>query len=139
MGDPLVVDAVLFEGGAFEEFLQLRGSLLPEDERLLAEQWVSVNRSVFEVERVQRGRSVSVRDVRTGVTSDVQEMAASRQLTSGQLICARVLPIGDTLQFFGGVEPVALHERDALIECLDAQPDPVTVVAQLRPAGSRRR
>jgi hypothetical protein len=38
MADPLVTDVVLFEGGAFAEFLQVRGSLLPDDERLLAEQ-----------------------------------------------------------------------------------------------------
>ena len=37
--DGLVCDAVLFEGGAFAEFLDVRGSLLPEDERLLAQQW----------------------------------------------------------------------------------------------------
>ena len=40
MADPLVMDVVLFEGGAFAEFLQVRGSLLPDDERLLAEQWL---------------------------------------------------------------------------------------------------
>jgi hypothetical protein len=42
-----------------------------------------------------------------------------------------VLPAADTEQFFGGVEPVAPHERDALTELLDAEPDPVTLVAQL--------
>ncbi len=47
--DPLVIDAVLFEGGAFAEFLEVRGSLLPDDERLLADQWLLVDRSVFEV------------------------------------------------------------------------------------------
>ena len=68
MGDPLVLDAVLFEGGAFEDFLEVRGPLLPDDERLLAEQWLRVERSVFEVEQVRRGEGVAVRDVRTGDT-----------------------------------------------------------------------
>ncbi|HWT49063.1 MAG TPA: SEC-C domain-containing protein, partial [Mycobacterium sp.] len=49
LDDPLVLDAVLFEGGAFAEFLEMRGALLPDDERLLAEQWLLVDRSVFEV------------------------------------------------------------------------------------------
>ena len=62
LADPLVLDAVLFEGGAFAEFLQMRGSLLPDDERLLAEQWLLVDRSVFEVEQVHRGQGVTVRD-----------------------------------------------------------------------------
>ena len=39
LSDPLVIDAVLFEGGAFAEFLEMRGSLLPDDDRMLAEQW----------------------------------------------------------------------------------------------------
>ncbi len=131
LADPLVLDAVLFEGGAFAEFLQMRGSLLPDDERLLAEQWLLVDRSVFEVEQVHRGQGVTVRDVRTGDTHEVRERAASRQLKPGQLVCARVVPAGDTMQFFGGLEPVALHERDPLIDLLDTGPDPVTLVAHL--------
>jgi SEC-C motif len=131
LDDPLVLDAVLFEGGVFAEFLQIRGSLLPDDERLLAEQWLLVDRSVFEVEEVHRGQGVTVRDVRTGDTHEVRERAASRQLKPGQLVCARVVPAGDTMQFFGGLEPVALHERDPLIDLLDTRPDAVTLVAQL--------
>ncbi|UQX13024.1 SEC-C domain-containing protein [Candidatus Mycobacterium methanotrophicum] len=131
LADPLVLDAVLFEGGAFAEFLQLRGSLLPDDERLLAQQWLLLERSVFEVEQVRPGQGVTVRDVRTGDTHEVCERAASRQLRPGQLICARAVPTGDSMAFFGGIEPVALHERDPLIELLDDEPDPVTLVAQL--------
>ncbi len=131
MADPLVLDAVLFEGGAFAEFLEMRGSLLPDDERLLAQQWLLVQRSVFEVEQVRRGQGVTVRDVRTGDTHEVVERTASRQLQPRQLVCARVLPTGDAMVFFGGIEPVALHERDPLIELLDDEPDPVTLVAQL--------
>jgi SEC-C motif len=131
LDDPLVLDAVLFEGGAFEEFLEVRGSLLPDDERLLAEQWLLVERSVFEVEQVRRGQGVTVRDVRTGDTHEVRERTGSRHLKPGQLICAHVLPAGDTMQLFGGLEPVALHQRDALIDLLDTEPDPVTLVAAL--------
>ena len=131
MADPLVMDVVLFEGGAFAEFLQVRGSLLPDDERLLAEQWLLVDRSVFELERVNPGESISVRDVRNGDIHEVRERTASRKLKPGQLICARVVPAGDSMQFFGGVEPVALHERDPLIDLLDSEPDPVELVAAL--------
>jgi len=131
LADPLVLDAVLFEGGAFAEFLEVRGSLLPDDERLLAQQWLLVERSVFEVEQVRRGQGVTVRDVRTGDTHEVVERTASRQLQPGQLVCARVVPAGEVRVFFGGIEPIALHERDPLIELLDDEPDPVTLVAQL--------
>jgi hypothetical protein len=131
VADPLVMDVVLFEGGAFAEFLEVRGSLLPDDERLLAEQWLLVDRSVFEVERVDPGGIMTVRDVRNGDTHDVRERTASRQLKAGQLICARVVPAGDSMQFFGGVEPIALHERDALIDLLDSEPDPVELMTAL--------
>ena len=53
--DGLACDAVLFEGGAFADFLAVRGALLPEDERLLAGQWLLVERSVHEVVSVRRG------------------------------------------------------------------------------------
>lgn len=129
--DPLVLDAVLFEGGAFAEFLEVRGSLLPDDERQLAEKWLTVQRSVFEIEHVQPGKGVTVRDLRTGDTHDVLERTVGSPLKAGQLICARVLPVGDAMQFFGGVERVASHERDALIELLAGEPDPVALVAWL--------
>ncbi len=131
VNDPLVLDALLFEGGALAEFLELRGWLLPDDERLLAEQWLLSERSVFEIEQVQPGQGVTVRDVRTGDRHEVQERTASCQLKPGQLVCAHVLPAVDTKQFFGGIEPVALHGRDLLIGLLDDEPDPVTLVAQL--------
>jgi hypothetical protein len=86
---------------------------------------------VFEVEQVHSGQGVTVRDVRTGDTHEVRERTASRQLKPGQLLCARVVPAGDTMQFFGGAEPVGLHERDALIDLLDTEPDAVTLVVQL--------
>ncbi len=129
--DGLAYDAVLFEGGAFEDFLAVRGSLLPEDERLLAAQWLLGQRSVHEVVAVRRGEQVTFRDVRTGDVHDVRERAGSQQVTVGALYCARVVPAGDTMQIFGGIEPVSLGERDELIALLDNDPDPVELVAFL--------
>lgn len=130
MADPLVMDVVLFEGGAFAEFLEIRGPLLPDDERMLAEQWLLVERSVFDVEKVKPGESITVRDVRNGDVHEVRERTASRQLKAGQLICARAVPAADSMQFFG-LEPIALHDRDALIDLLDVDPDPVELMAAL--------
>jgi hypothetical protein len=129
--DGLVCDAVLFEGGAFAEFLDVRGSLLPDDERLLAQQWLLVQRSVYEVLAVARGQGFTVRDVRTGDIHEVRERAGSTQVKTGQFYCARVVPVGDTMQIFGGIEPVSLSERDKLTALLDDDPDPVELVAAL--------
>jgi hypothetical protein len=131
MRDGLACDAVLFEGGAFADFLDARGFLLPEDERLLAEQWLLVERSVHEVLDVSRGDGFTLRDVRTGDVHQVRERAASSQVKAGELYCARVVPAGDTMQIFGGMEPVSLRERDDLIAVLDGEPDPVDLVAAL--------
>ena len=129
--DPFAIDATLFEGGAFEDFLATRGVLLPDDERSLAEQWLLVERSLFEVEQVQPGRSMRLRDVRTGDVHDVSERLGSRQLKPGHLICARVVPAGSQLQIFGGIEPVALQYRNGLIDLLDSEPDAEELVAFL--------
>lgn len=126
--DPLVADVVLFEGGAFHEFVTKRGGLLPDDERSLAEQWLLIERSVYEVAEVRPGAGLTLRDVRTGDVQPVRERTASRSLQAGALICAHVLPAGDTTQIFGGIEPIRLHERDELIALLDAEPDPLDVV-----------
>lgn len=129
--DPLVCDAVLFEGGAFEAFLAERGGLLPDDERLLGEQWLLTDRSVHEVETVAPGSGFTARDLRTGDRLEVRERTASRTLRPGMLICARLVPAGDTTQCFGGLEPVTLHERDGLLELLDRAPAPNELVAHL--------
>ncbi len=129
--DPLAADAVLFEGGAFAAFLEERGALLPEDERLLAEQWLLVERSVHEVQDVQPGRSVTLRDVRTGDVHEIPERTASRTLSIGDLICARVVPAGEVMAFFGGLEPISVGERAAIIELLDGEPDPAELVTRL--------
>jgi hypothetical protein len=129
--DPLIGDAVLFEGGVFAEFLATRGRLLPEDERLLAERWLLVSRSVHEVERVACGHGFTLRDVRTGERHQVSERHGGTGLRVGDLICARVVPDGEGMRILGGIEPVGLAQRDELIELLGADPDPVELVAFL--------
>lgn len=129
--EPLVGDAVLFEGDAFADFLRQRGALLPDDEHMLAEQWLLVERSVFEVEAVRAGIGLTVRDVRTGDRHEVREERGSEQLQADMLFCARIVPAGDTMQIFGGIEPIALGDRDGLVALLDAGPSPTGLVALL--------
>jgi hypothetical protein len=128
LDDPLTADAVLFEGGAFADFVATRGALLPEDERLLAGQWLLVERSVFEIEQVRSGEGCTVRDVRTGDVHQVSERMGSRHLKPGALICARVVPVGETEQIFGGIELATLKERDGLIALLDSSPAPEVLI-----------
>ena len=126
--DPLVIDCALFEGGAFAAFLAERGVLLPDDEQLLGEQWLLAERSVWEVEEVRPGSGFRARDLRTGDRVDVRERLGSGSVSTGVLVCARFVPAGDTVQCFGGMEGVPLHERDALLELLDSEPEPAELV-----------
>lgn len=126
--DPLVSDTLLFEGGAFAEFVHVRGDLLPEDELALAHQWLLTDRSVHEIESVTPGEGFTALDVRTGDRLDVLERTASRSLAPGALICARLVSAGDTTQCFGGIEPVPLGARDDLMVLLDSGPAPEDVV-----------
>ncbi|MFC9767715.1 SEC-C metal-binding domain-containing protein [Rhodococcus jostii] len=129
LDDPLVADVVLFECGAFARFVAERGDLLPEDELLLAHQWLLAERSVHEVEAVRPGKGMTLRDVRTGDRLEVTERSATTQLRAGDFFCARVVPAGSSMQIFGGIEPIAPSQRGRLIELLDADAtDPAELV-----------
>ncbi len=121
LGDRAVIDVALFDGGVLHDFLDTRGVLLPDVEQLILEQWLTVERSVFEVENVERGRSVTLRDIRTGDRQDLADKALSRSVRKGDLACTRLLPVGDTVEIFGGVEPVPLHLLDWSLQALDGQ------------------
>ena len=129
--DPFPADVVLFEGGAFEEFLRLRGHLLPDDERLLAQQWLLTDRSLHEVLEARPGAGMTMRDVRTGDVHQVRERSASRLVKSGEFYCGRIVPAGETMQIFGGMEPVALGQHEDVLALLDEDPEPVDLVDYL--------
>ena len=117
--DPLVIDVALVEGGIFERFVADRGPLLPEDELLLAEAWLLVERTVYEVTAVEAGRGVSVRDLRTGDQLDVRDRSFSRHAAVGQLVCARAVPDGSGLQFVGVPFPVDPGTERRVMALLD--------------------
>lgn len=138
LADPMVLDTVLFEGGGFEEFLIVRGMLLPQDELELAQRWLRAPRSVFEIERMQPGSGVAVRDVRTGERHERVEGAGDYPLQPGQPVCARVASDGVGLRFFA-LETISKQQRDPLIALLNRDPDPVELVALLSSAAETMR
>lgn len=125
--DPLVMDSVLVEGGAFAEFLEQRGVLLPDDERELLEAWADEERSVFAVDSIDD--HVTVHDLRRKVALELGRGALGAQLRVGQFLCGRALPVGDGLELVGAVVEVQPHHVDELIELLDSEPSPVELVA----------
>lgn len=121
MDDPLVLDAVLHEGGWFDRFLADRSPLLPDDEALLARAWTLVDRTVYEVIGVDAGASMRLRDLRTGDQLDVRERTASRQASRGQLLCGRAVPDGESHQFVGGLFGVSPGRETHLLDLLDTR------------------
>ncbi|MFI6399491.1 YecA family protein [Rhodococcus coprophilus] len=135
VNDPLVDDVLLHEAGAFADFLERRGVLLPEDEAELARLWSGVARSVFEVRDVRAGEGLTLRDVRSDTVSDVGSPTITGDLPVGTLLCARVLPAGDLNLMPGGAEVVTAEQREVLLELLGGeQVDPVDLVEALTSA-----
>ena len=128
--DPLVLDLVLAEGGWFEAFVTQRGPLLPDDERALAEQWVTVERSVHEVLAVDPGRSLTLRDLRTGDEVVVTERTFSRRAQVGERWALRVVSDGTGHQIAGGVFPVGDGDEETVLALLD-DADPVAIATWL--------
>jgi len=126
--DPLTTDLVLTEGGWFRRFLADRGSLLPDDEAVLAAAWTTVDRSVYEVVDVTPRAGLALRDLRTGDVLDVRERTFSTVATTGMLVCARAVPDGETHQLVGAVRPVPPGREAELVDLLD-RADPHEIAA----------
>jgi hypothetical protein len=74
---------------------------------------------------------MTLRDVRTEDLNEVRERAGSTAVRVGHFYCARVVPVGDTVQIFSGIEPVPMGQLDELIALLDNEPDPIALVEAL--------
>src|SRR5437763_1456272 len=122
LDDPIVIDCALTEGGWFQRFLDERGALLPQAEAMLVTAWMLVKRSVYEIADVRPGTGVTVRDIATGNRLEVRARTFSEEVRLGELICARVVPDGESHQFIGGTVPVAPgRELDILALCEDGK------------------
>jgi hypothetical protein len=118
--DPLLMDLVLTERGWFEDFVDARGSLLPEDELLLAQSWTLVDRSVYEVEKVRPRIGLTVRDLATGDKLEVRERTFSAKAQKGWMVCARAVPDGETNQFVGAIFSVQPGTEEQVLDmCID--------------------
>lgn len=130
LGDPLVMSAMLFEGGVLEVYADTRGRLLPEDEFDLLLHWINADRGLYEVEEVQRDLGLLVRNLLDGERTFVHEILGSRQAHVGMFFVTLVLPVDDEqFGFFGGIEPVSLTERHDVLEMLADAYSPLELVS----------
>ncbi len=119
VNDPLNLDILLNEGGWFRRFLSDRGPLLPDDEAILGTAWAFVERTVYEIAESRPGEGLTLKDLRTGDSVDVKERTFSRDGKPGQLICARVVPVGESYQLVGAPIRVRPGRETELVQILD--------------------
>ena len=128
---PTVLDAVLFNAGMLQEYLDLRGDLLAQAERDLIAAWLARGPSVLEVEGCEPGQWLDLRDLRTGVRSHVTEHRGSQQVRERMLLYTRVADVGDGQELYGGISVIRVHELDAFLDLLDGDPDAEDLIGYL--------
>ncbi|QWC84517.1 SEC-C domain-containing protein [Nocardioidaceae bacterium] len=126
LADPLLRDAVLFEGAGLQVYLHERGALLPDDESELAARLVAAPRQVLDVE-VPGSSTVRVRPVAgtpgeptESVEVDSRSLAGVRK---GDVVAARLVEIDERWHAFGTVELIDPAAALGLAEGLAAGPD----------------
>ena len=127
--DPLVMSAMLWEGGVLATYAEHRGELLPADEFALLQRWLGHSRTLVEVEDVKAGEGMHVRDVRDGSRMFVQERLGSRDAYEGMQFSTLLLPTDEEhWGFYGGIEPVRLDQRTTVLALLDGDADEYDIV-----------
>ena len=123
VGDPLVIDFAIWEGGMAEDYLAERGELLPADERQLIEELLDEPRRLWEVAAVDPGTGMTLRDTATGDHVTVTEHLGSLERQSGELLVARVARLEDQNQLMGLPMTIPLRLRDSALRLIDSAPD----------------
>ncbi len=95
MADPFVMDLAAFDGELLSDFLEVVGSLLPEDERRLAEEWLGTPLRLMEVAEVRPMRGVRLHDLVTGEELEVLDRRMTATVNAKDLLFGRPLADGD--------------------------------------------
>jgi hypothetical protein len=134
-GAMAVLGTALGAGGLMEDFLEVRGPLLPADEREVVHVWAHVRAGLYEVAATEPGVSLELLDLRSGDRHLVTERSASSELAVGEAIVTWLHPYPDGTTRIGmGVIKVELRHREMWLDVFDA--DEVTATDIL--AAARR-
>ena len=123
----LVADLVLHEGDVFREFLDSRSELLPDDEALLAAQWLLAERGVFEVVGIGR-EQIELRDLGSDERLTVVNVTPNHQTRIGAVVVGRPLPVGDAYRALGGIVPISPTWIEPFVDAI-ASEDPEELVS----------
>jgi hypothetical protein len=105
----------LFDEGQLERFLDEREPLLPAAEVEIAEAWLDRKLGLYEVTEVRSGEGLTLSDTRSGEAWWVLGSIPGAEPTVGELIAARLLPVGDELRLGGPVIRVPARLRESVV------------------------
>ncbi|MEP6667419.1 MAG: SEC-C domain-containing protein, partial [Nocardioidaceae bacterium] len=107
MADPVTQDFAIFDGGLIDVFVDVLGSLLPDDERALAQSWTESQRRLLEVVKVTPMRGLRAKDLLTDEIVDVSDRRMTTQVKAKDVVFGRPLPDGEGVLHFQA-DPVSL-------------------------------
>ncbi|MFD6856684.1 SEC-C metal-binding domain-containing protein [Rhodococcus sp. NPDC060090] len=116
----VVSDVVLFDGGAFDHFVEHWATLLPADERDLAQRWHGAPLVMGVLDEVRPVDGFTVRDVHSGESIRVMDRTVGDDVSVGATVVVRPLPVGDEWHNYIGVHPVADGRHEEMRALLDA-------------------
>ena len=104
-----------------EEYLAKRGSALPPDERELLESWRGSRFGLFEVQQVEEGAGLELKDLFTGDTLFVHDVTSSRALVRWDAIFTRVEEYQGRWLFSGNGVTVPRTVLPAILSKIDLE------------------
>ncbi|MGH3939148.1 MAG: SEC-C domain-containing protein [Pseudonocardiaceae bacterium] len=125
----LALDLAIFEGGLLGRYLSARGHLLPDDERVLAEEWRTTALVAYEVVEVRREVGVTLRRLPDGKTVRLRDRSFSTCVQPLDLLLARLLHDGETPRIIALPHRVFPMHRQALLALLDSDYEPEQLAA----------
>ena len=101
-----------------EHYYETHGAQLEPRARLLLEVWRDSWPGVFEVEAVEEGRGIQLRDVASGETLFVHDVTASRELTPGMWTLCRIEKLEGKFLFVSDGSSVPPAVQDELLKLI---------------------
>ena len=129
VGNPFILDVAVFEDGGLDEYLEVRGPLLTEEDRATLDEWSESRRALYEVVEARPGEGMTLRDTRTGDREHITEVLGSEGRSPGDLLLGRVVTVADSRQLIGHVLSIDLRQRDSLLRLLDRYHDADSLAA----------
>lgn len=121
VGSGFVHDLAFFEAEVAAAYLDRRGVLLADEDRMILEAAISAPRQLWEVVASEPGTSVTLRDTGTNDVVTIAERRGSHSRRVGEYVIGRVVPVSDELQLIGAVITVDMRHRDAVLALIDGE------------------